>query len=122
VVVAGLGLGLREQDLCGLLADLLHLGDDSDSGEAAAVGDPLLVETGLGLGKAAGDGLAGVVASPLPVGAVGLRRSAWQRQPGVRQVVCGRYDTSNAKSGGETASATARTAAAPATALEIARP
>jgi hypothetical protein len=67
-----LWLCLLEEDLGGLLADLLHLGDDA--GEAATIGDPLLVEAGLRLSQPAGDGLAGVVAGPLPVGAVGLRR------------------------------------------------
>jgi len=41
-------LCLLEEDLGGLLANLLHLRDDA--GEAATVGDPLLVEAGLGLG------------------------------------------------------------------------
>ena len=71
-MIVGFGLGLLEKDFGCLLADLFHLGDDT--GEAAAVGDPLLVEASLGLGEAAGDGLAGVVAGPLPVGAMGLRR------------------------------------------------
>ncbi len=67
-VVVGFMQGLEEQDPRGLLPDLLHLGDDGN--EAAAVGNPLLVEAGLGLGEATCDGLAGVVASPLPVGAM----------------------------------------------------
>ena len=51
-VIVGFGLGLLEKDFGCLLADLFHLGDDT--GEAAAVGDPLLVEASLGLGEAAG--------------------------------------------------------------------
>ena len=67
-----LGVSLLEQELCSLLADLLHLGDDP--GQAAAVGDPFLVEGGLGFGQTPSNGPAGVAASPLPVGAVGLGR------------------------------------------------
>src|SRR5215467_3264585 len=67
-----LGFGLVEEDLGGLFANLLHLGDDA--GEAATIGDPLLAEAGLRLGEPAGDGLAGVVAGPLPVGTVRLGR------------------------------------------------
>jgi len=49
---AGLWIGPREQELGGLLADLLHLRDDH--AEAAAAGDPVLVERGLPGGQAAG--------------------------------------------------------------------
>ena len=64
--------GLREEDRSCPLRDLLHL--DLDPGQAAAVGDPFLVEAGLGLGEAAGDRLAVDRAGPLPVGPVELGR------------------------------------------------
>ena len=66
------GFGSLQHELRGLLADLLHLGDDV--GQAAAVGDPFLVERGLGFVQAPSDGSAGVIAGPLPVGAVRLGR------------------------------------------------
>jgi len=72
VVAGGFGRGLLEQDLRGQPTDFLYLGDDG--GEAAAVGDPLLVEAGLALAQPSGDGLAGVPSGPLPIGAVKLRR------------------------------------------------
>ena len=66
------GFGLLQHELRGLLTELLHLSDDA--GQAAAVGDPFLVKRGLGFGEAPSDGFAGVIAGPLPVGAVRLRR------------------------------------------------
>lgn len=65
-------VGLLQQKLGGLSPDRLELGDDL--GKAAAIGHQLLVYAGLPLVKSAGDGFARVVASPLPVRAVGPRR------------------------------------------------
>jgi hypothetical protein len=63
---------LFELQLGGFGCDLTHLLDEAS--ELAVVGDPFLIELGLGLGEAAGDGFAIDLRGPLVVGAVGLGR------------------------------------------------
>ena len=66
------GDGLFEFQFCGFGCDLAHLCDEAL--QLSVVGDPLLVELGLGGAEASGDGLAVDFGRPLEVRAVGLGR------------------------------------------------
>jgi hypothetical protein len=65
---------LFELELGGFGRDLTHLSDQVS--EVAVVGDPFLVELGLGLGESSGDGLAVELGGPLVVRAVRLGSSS----------------------------------------------
>ncbi|HEX8005640.1 MAG TPA: hypothetical protein VF482_04340 [Trebonia sp.] len=77
-VLAGVVLGDVE-------AEFFEFGDEF--AEPFVVVEPGAVVGGLLIGQDAGGGLAVFLAGPLVVGAVRLRGSAWQRQPGYPQRV-----------------------------------